>query len=142
MVVLHLVEYTYTLTLHFSSWPIALCNSPKCTFFIIAESIAYEKMHSALTNEFLKKGVMQASPIEQTSCLEGYTGMFCRYWLLTIWIVNCCLPLKSKLSGTRQSKTYEDHVNFGMFRSQKVKQQLFLFAIRMLFNMAGRCLIL
>ena len=52
-------------------------------------------MCSALTNKRLKKGIMKASPIEQTSCLEGfhsvlnqfspkmigysYRGMFCRY---------------------------------------------------------------
>ena len=52
-------------------------------------------MCSALKNKSLKKGIMKASPIEQTSCLEGfhsvlnqfspkmigysYRGMFCRY---------------------------------------------------------------
>ena len=59
------------------------------------DSIAYEKMCSALRNKRLKKGIMKASPIKQTSCLEGfhsvlnqfspkmigysYRGMFCRY---------------------------------------------------------------
>jgi hypothetical protein len=65
------------------------------TFFL--DSIAYEKMCSSLTNKRLVKGIKQASPINQTSCLEGfhyvlnqfspkmigytYRGMFCRYVL-------------------------------------------------------------
>ena len=59
-------------------------------------------MYSALTNKRLKKGIMQASPIEQTSCLEGfhsvlnqfspkmigytYKGMFCRCSTSAIYI--------------------------------------------------------
>ena len=57
--------------------------------------MAYEKLHSALTNVNLMKGIKQASPLAQTSCLEGfhyvlnhfapkmiaysYVGMYCRY---------------------------------------------------------------
>jgi hypothetical protein len=40
------------------------------TFFL--DSIAYEKMCSSLTNKRLVKGIKQASPIEQTSRLEGF----------------------------------------------------------------------
>ena len=63
----------------------------------LIDSIVYEKMCSSLNNKRLKKGIMQASPIEQTSCLEGfhsvlnqfspkmigysYRGMYCRYYL-------------------------------------------------------------
>ena len=58
-------------------------------------SVAYEKLCSALTNTHLVKGIKQASPFAQTSCLEGfhsvlnhfapkmiaysYAGMYCRY---------------------------------------------------------------
>lgn len=60
--------------------------------------MAYEKLHSALTNVNLMKGIKQASPLAQTSCLEGfhsvlnhfapkmiaysYVGMYCRY---SVW---------------------------------------------------------
>lgn len=55
----------------------------------------YERIYSALTNVNLVKGIKQASPFAQTSCLEGfhsvlnhfapkmiaysYVGMYCRY---------------------------------------------------------------
>jgi solute carrier family 8 (sodium/calcium exchanger) len=58
------------------------------------DSIPYEKMVAALTNTKLMNGIKKASPIGQTSCLEGfhsvlnqfapkmigysYPGMFCR----------------------------------------------------------------
>ena len=35
-------------------------------------SEAYEKICSALNNTYLRKGTANASPIAQTSCLEGY----------------------------------------------------------------------
>ena len=40
--------------------------------FYFLDSIAYEKLVSSISNERLKKGIMKASPIEQTSCLEGF----------------------------------------------------------------------
>ena len=62
-------------------------------------SVVYHKMCSALKNKRLVKRIKQASPIEQTSCLEGfhsvlnqfspkmigysYRGMFCRYCSIT-----------------------------------------------------------
>lgn len=58
-------------------------------------SDSYEKLCTALTNNSLVKGIKQASPFAQTSCLEGfhsllnqftpkmigysYVGMYCRY---------------------------------------------------------------
>ena len=67
-------------------------------------------MKKALTAESLKKGIMQASPLSQTDCLEGfhsvlnlfapkliaysYIGMYCRYFHFTIFIlsyVSSCL---------------------------------------------------
>jgi len=64
-------------------------------FSLFLGSVAYEKLHSALTNANLMKGIKQASPLAQTSCLEGfhsvlnhfapkmiaysYVGMYCRY---------------------------------------------------------------
>ena len=57
-------------------------------------STAYEKLCSALNNVHMVKGIKQASPFAQTSCLEGfhsvlnhlapkmiafsYAGMYCR----------------------------------------------------------------
>lgn len=65
----------------------------KSEFFIDSE--AYHKVQSALTDKRLEKGIRKASPLEQTSCLEGfhsvinqfspkmiaysYPGMLCRY---------------------------------------------------------------
>ncbi|CAB4029311.1 Hypothetical predicted protein [Paramuricea clavata] len=36
------------------------------------DSIAYIKMHAALTKRSLVAGIKKASPLEQTSCLEGF----------------------------------------------------------------------
>ena len=59
------------------------------------ESVVYEKTQAALLNSNLKRGISQASPLSQTSCLEGFhsvlnhfspkmisysfAGMYCRY---------------------------------------------------------------
>ena len=58
-------------------------------------SVDYERLCEALTNKALIRGIKQASPLAQTSCLEGfhsvlnhfapkmiaysYAGMYCRY---------------------------------------------------------------
>ena len=68
--------------------------------FDVTDSIAYNKMYAALTKKRLLAGIMQASPLDQTSCLEGFhsvlnqfspkmisysfPGMFCRYKYLYI----------------------------------------------------------
>lgn len=65
-----------------------------CFLLLFLGSIAYEKLCAALTNNSLMKGIKQASPFAQTSCLEGfhsllnqfapkmitysYIGMYCR----------------------------------------------------------------
>ena len=41
-------------------------------FFVILDSLVYEKMCSALNNASLVSGIKQASPEAQTSCLEGF----------------------------------------------------------------------
>ena len=66
-------------------------------------SVAFEKLCTALTNNSLVKGIKQASPFAQTSCLEGfhsllnqfaqnmigysYVGMYCRYMHSVIIII-------------------------------------------------------
>ena len=62
----------------------------------------YERLQSALTNVSLMKGIKQASPLAQTSCLEGfhsvlnhfapkmiaysYIGMYCRYGIVQSYL--------------------------------------------------------
>jgi len=88
-----------------SALPDALFN--KCGHGMIhprrwlsAGSVVYEKLCSALTNNSLVKGIKQASPFAQTSCLEGfhsllnqfapkmvaysYAGMYCRHILAVV----------------------------------------------------------
>lgn len=38
----------------------------------LSDSLVYEKVSAALTNSRLVKGIKQASPLDQTSCLEGF----------------------------------------------------------------------
>ena len=63
----------------------------------------YERLQSALTNVSLMKGIKQASPLAQTSCLEGfhsvlnhftpkmiaysYIGMYCRYGIVQSYLI-------------------------------------------------------
>ena len=65
-------------------------------------SVVYERLCEALTNNALVKGIKQASPLSQTSCLEGfhsvlnhfapkmiafsYAGMYCRYRQILVCI--------------------------------------------------------
>lgn len=62
--------------------------------FFLTDSDEFEKLAAALSNKRLENGIQQASPIAQTSCLEGfhsvvnhfcpkmlgfsYVGMLCR----------------------------------------------------------------
>ena len=63
--------------------------------FFPSGTVVYDKLCAALTNNSLVNGIKQASPLAQTSCLEGfhsvlnhfapkmiaysYIGMYCRY---------------------------------------------------------------
>ncbi|XP_015751817.1 PREDICTED: uncharacterized protein LOC107331715 isoform X2 [Acropora digitifera] len=63
-------------------------------------TVVYDKLSAALTNNALVKGIKQASPLAQTSCLEGfhsvlnhfapkmiaysYIGMYCRHILAAV----------------------------------------------------------
>ncbi|KAK3745694.1 hypothetical protein QZH41_009902, partial [Actinostola sp. cb2023] len=65
-----------------------------------SDTEVYEKLNKALTNESLQKGIKKASPLSQTSCLEGfhsclnhfspkmiaysYVGMYCRHVLAVV----------------------------------------------------------
>ena len=81
-------------------WELVRLMPNALPFFIFvfiwnAGSQAYEKLCSVLNNIHLVKGIKQASPFAQTSCLEGfhsvlnhfapkmiafsYVGMYCRY---------------------------------------------------------------
>ena len=77
---------------------IIICSALFCNVFItctsILGSVAYEKLCAALTQNSLVRGIKQASPFAQTSCLEGfhsllnqfapkmigysYVGLYCR----------------------------------------------------------------
>lgn len=72
-------------------------------------TVVYEKMCKTLTTDSLMKGIQQASPFEQTSCLEGfhsvlnqfapkmigysYSGMYCRYIILTSLFMPASVPI-------------------------------------------------
>lgn len=69
-------------------------------YILLADSNVYEKVRDALTKSTLVSGIKQASPLSQTSCLEGfhsvvnqfspkiiaysYTGMLVRYVMCDI----------------------------------------------------------
>ncbi len=71
---------------------ICISSIPLVSF---TDSDVFEKLEASLSNKSLEKGIQQASPLAQTSCLEGfhsvvnhfspkmigfsYVGMFCRY---------------------------------------------------------------
>ena len=64
-------------------------------FLLIADSPEHDKVKELLTNQSLVSGIQQASPLSQTSCLEGFhsvlnhfapkmlafthSGMICRF---------------------------------------------------------------
>ena len=63
-------------------------------FFFISGFLAYNKLSGAMLKKAFVKGIKQASPLDQTSCLEGFhsvvnhfapkmnaysfTGIYCR----------------------------------------------------------------
>lgn len=64
-------------------------------WYLSQGTVVYDKLYGTLTNNSLVKGIKQASPFAQSSCLEGfhsvlnhfalkmifysYIGMYCRY---------------------------------------------------------------
>lgn len=47
----------------------------KSVFCFCSGSVVYDRLYSALTNNALMKGIMNASPLAQTSCLEGFQSV-------------------------------------------------------------------
>lgn len=85
------------------------------------DSPVYEKMYSALTNTSLVSGIKQASPVSQTSCLEGFhstlnqfapkmicfsfIGMYCRHVISALHFNhNLHRDVKKNPDGTEQIK--------------------------------------
>lgn len=72
-----------------------------CFCFSLGSTV-YDRLYSALTNNALVKGIKQASPLAQTSCLEGfhsvlnqfapkmiaysYIGLYCR-WDINLYLI-------------------------------------------------------
>jgi len=59
---------------------------------IFSWAIAYEKLVEALTQHSLLKGIKQASPVAQTSCLEGYHSVVNQFApkMLGYSYLGCC----------------------------------------------------
>lgn len=71
-------------------------------FCLFLGSAVYDQLYSALTDNALVKGIMQASPLAQTSCLGGfhsglnqfapkiiaysYIGLYCR-WDINLYLI-------------------------------------------------------
>lgn len=60
------------LLLQYYFFRLFLCKLVLTFFFNISGSEVYSKLCDTLNNSFLLKGIKQASPVQQTSCLEGY----------------------------------------------------------------------
>ncbi|XP_046864281.1 uncharacterized protein LOC124458281 [Xenia sp. Carnegie-2017] len=87
--------------------------------YLLEGSVAHEKLSAKLLNPQLMKSIHQASPVAQTSCLEGflsvlnhfapkmihysYVGMYCRHILASIHFNNNLRhDVKMKNDGTFQ----------------------------------------
>lgn len=110
-------------------------------------TLVYEKLCEALSNKALVRGIKQASPHAQTSCLEGfhsvlnhfapkmiaysYVGMYCRYkWFIVFLFLydgdsSCTILLSGIWYGYyqkalfyNQNKGLQIHIIFGQ---KKVK---------------------
>lgn len=101
-------------------------------------------MKKALTAESLKKGIMQASPLVQTDCLEGfhsvfnlfapkliaysYIGMYCRYFHFTIFIFfvhsSLLLPICTSYMFNNYEKSMFFFVSFFVYFFAGIFQQL------------------
>ena len=57
-------------------------------------SAIYDQQYSALTNYALVKGIMQASPLAQTSCLEGFYSVLNQFApKMTAYVLKLFSPL-------------------------------------------------
>ncbi|XP_074610558.1 uncharacterized protein LOC141864626 [Acropora palmata] len=102
---------------------------------------AYERLCKVLTTNSLRKGIQQASPIDQTDCLEGfhsvvnqfapkliaysYVGMFCRHILAALHFnYNLHREAKTNPDGTEKVKvSYPKYKNGeASVRSVKIEQ--------------------
>ncbi|KAK3721677.1 hypothetical protein QZH41_013825, partial [Actinostola sp. cb2023] len=90
--------------------------------WLLEDSVVYDKLRKALTKPNLQKAIKKASPIAQTSCLEGlhsvlnqfapkmihysFFGMYCRFVLYSILHFNSNLHryIKLKNDGSQQVK--------------------------------------
>ena len=63
---------TARVVLHFTCFEYETKSDEKHLLCIHIGSVVYEKVSKALKNKRLTKGIQQASPIAQTSCLEGF----------------------------------------------------------------------
>ncbi|XP_068759957.1 uncharacterized protein [Montipora capricornis] len=78
-------------------------------------SVAYEKLVEALTQNSLLKGIKQASPVAQTSCLEGYhsvVNQFAPKMLAYSYLGMLCRTILAAI-----------HFNYNLTREPKVDKQ-------------------
>ncbi|CAH3028658.1 unnamed protein product [Porites evermanni] len=64
-------HYSTAVCLHHQPWILSSPYYSMCA----GSSVAYEKLYTALTKNSLVKGIKQASPFAQTSCLEGFHSL-------------------------------------------------------------------
>ncbi|XP_068685177.1 uncharacterized protein [Montipora foliosa] len=125
-----------------SSLPDVLFN--KCAHGVIKPrkwlnggSVVYDKLYSALTS--LAKGIKQALPFAQTSCLQGfhsllnqfapkriaysYVGMYCRHILAIVHFnSNLQRELKKKKDGVERVKVSKFNYREGTVRNARIVQ--------------------
>ncbi|XP_028408273.1 uncharacterized protein LOC114530875 [Dendronephthya gigantea] len=109
--------------------------------WILPDSPAYTKLSGAMLKKSFVKGIKQASPLDQTSCLEGFhsvinqfspkmnaysfSGIYCRHILAAIHFnANLCRKAKLHEDGTPQVKVSYPKFKGGdaTVRESKVKQ--------------------
>ena len=90
-----LIQPSNTFTMFISNLGVNHLRFVHWIMFLLTDTILYEKVVQVLTKQSLRDGIMQASPLSQTSCLEGfhsvvnhfapkmiaysYSGQYCRY---------------------------------------------------------------
>jgi len=103
-----------------------------------ARSVVYEKLYTALTQNSLMKGIKQALPFAQTSCLEGfhsllnhftpkmigysYVGMYCRHILAAVHFnFNLQREVKCKEDGSERVRVSYPKIKNGEATVREVK---------------------